>query len=169
VVLGAWLFQPLATAARDLAHGREGETNMSWMLARRFAELGVRPGERIGYVGAGMEADWVRLAGARIVAEVPVVYQRRPGIQQVVDPNIEYATKFFELDEAGREGVYHALRRAGAAIAVTPKIPSGGAAGDWKRVLDPNEAGYPKGGGQVLEQSPAYYRWLEPRTEERAR
>jgi hypothetical protein len=167
--LGVWLFHPLATAATDLKHGREGEANVSWMLARKFMELGVKPGERIGYVGAGMEADWVRLAGARIVAEVPVVYRRHPGIQQVVDPNIEYPTKFFALDEEAREGVYAAFRHAGAAIAVTPTIPAGGKAGDWKAVLDPNGPGYPKGAGQVLEQSPAYYRWLEPRTEGRTR
>jgi hypothetical protein len=161
--IAVWLRPALTMSVRDALAGREGEYNVSWMMAHRFEELGVKAGDRISYVGTGISADWLRIAKVRVVAEVPVRYERLATIVNNVDANEEYSTRFFELDEPSREKVYEAFRTAGAVIAVTNRIPQGGTPGDWTRLLDPDDARYPKTTGQVLEQSPGYYRWLEPR------
>jgi hypothetical protein len=157
-----WLRPAFAMSLRDAAAGREGEYNVSWVMAQRFSKLGIKPGDRIAYIGSGISADWVRLAHARIVAEVPAVWERGTKILNTVEQNEKYQERFFALDEEQREPVYQAFRQAGAVLAVTRQIPAGDRLGAWKPLLDPLEHGYPKAGGQVLEQSPGYYRWLNP-------
>jgi hypothetical protein len=159
-VLLVWLRPAFAMSVKDALAGHEVETNVSWMMAQRFAELGVKPGERVAYIGSTMSADWVRLAQAKIVAEVPIRWDRGTRLMNTVEPNEESTIRFFQLGEDERAKVYQAFQSAGAQIAVTTRIPAGGSAGDWARLLDPNDPRYPKAGGQVLEQSPGYYRWL---------
>jgi hypothetical protein len=161
VAVMAWLRPAIIMTVRDIAARREGEMNVSWMMAHRFAELGLKPGDRVAYVGTGISADWVRLADAKIVAEVPVKWERPASLLYMVDQNEEYPLRFFQLDEAAREKVYRAFESAGAVMAVTGRVPSGGIAGDWQRLLDPKDPRYPTSGGQVMEQSPGYYRWLK--------
>jgi hypothetical protein len=129
-------------------------------MARTLEELGVKRGDRVAYIGPGFEADWARIAGVKIVAEVPVIHERQPTINRIENENAMYVAMFFELSDAERETVYRAFRQSGAVIAVAQNIPNGGRAGDWKRVVDPNNEGYPKSQGQVLLQTPGYYRWL---------
>jgi hypothetical protein len=155
-----WLRPAFAMTAKDAVAGHEHEENVSWMMAERFAELGVKPGERVAYIGSTMSADWVRLAHAKVVAEVPIRWDRGTRLMNTVEPNEESTIRFFQLNEAERAKVYRAFQSAGAQIAVTTRIPAGGNAGDWKRLLDPSDPRYPVAGGQVLEQSPGYYRWL---------
>jgi hypothetical protein len=155
-----WLRPAFAMSVRDAVSGHEGEANVSWMMAQRFGELGVKPGERVAYIGSTISADWVRLAQAKVVAEVPIRWDRGTRLMNTVEPNEESTIRFFQLDETERAKVYQAFQSAGAQIAVTTRIPAGGNASDWTRVLDPNDPRYPKAGGQVLEQSPGYYRWL---------
>ena len=156
-----WLRPAFAMSVKDAVSGHEGEANVSWMMAQRFSELGVKPGERIAYIGSTMSADWVRLAQAKVVAEVPIRWDRGTRLMNTVEPNEESTIRFFQLDKADRAKVYQAFRSAGAQLAVTTRIPAGGKAADWTRVLDPSDPRYPKSGGQVLEQSPGYYRWLD--------
>jgi hypothetical protein len=156
-----WLKPAFLMGARDLAARNEGELNVSWMMAERFRELGVKAGDRVAFVGSGMSADWVRLVGAKVVAEVPVRWDRPARLMNTVEPNEENVARFFQLDDGCRAQVYQAFQSAGAVIAVTNRIPGGGTAGDWTRLLDPEDPRYPRAGGQVLEQSPGYFRWLK--------
>jgi hypothetical protein len=155
-----WLRPALTTSLLDAVMGHESESNVSWEMAEKFAGLGLKQGDKIAFVGSGISADWVRIAGAHTVAEVPVKWIRRSTLLNVVEPDETNSIRFFQLDEKSREKVYDAFRAAGAILAVTSRIPAGGSARDWKPLLDPNEPRYPKSGGQVLEQSPGYYRWL---------
>jgi hypothetical protein len=155
----------IKVAALDLMHGRESEWNVSWMMAKRFSELGIRPGDRIAYVGNGFEADWVRLLGAKIVAEVPAIHDRGPGILQLEETNEKYPETVFDLDENSRERLYEKFREAGAVIAVSRNIPRGARAEGWNRVLDPDSPGYPAGMGQTSLQAPGYYHWLKEKAD----
>ena len=155
-----WLRPALLMSARDLLLGSESEYNVSWMMAQKYAEMGLKPGDRVAYVGSPISADWLRLAKVQAVAEVPVKWERGPKILNTVEANEQEPVRFFRLDEAEREKVYATFRSTGAVIAVTNRIPGGGAAGDWKPVLDPDDPRYPRAAGQMLDQSPGYYRWL---------
>jgi hypothetical protein len=65
--------------------------------ARALAELGLRPGDPVAYVGYGYYAYWARLAGVRIVAEIPSAD----------------AHFFWEADEDGRARIVRTLAAAG--------------------------------------------------------
>jgi hypothetical protein len=155
-----WLFPAWKMGVRDAVAGHESEFNVNWVMAQRYDELGLKPGSRIAYVGSAISADWVRIANAKVVAEVPVKWERGKQLLNIVEGHVEDPSRFFRLDDATRERVYSVFRGAGAVIAVTNQIPSGGRQGDWKRLLDPDDPLYPRTSGQLLEQSPGYYRWL---------
>ncbi len=155
-----WLRPALFMSVRDLLTTTESEYNVSWMMAQKYAEIGLKPGDRVAYVGSAISADWLRLAKVQAVAEVPVKWQRGPKLLNTVEANEDEAVRFFQLDDAQREKVYATFRAAGATIAVTNRIPGPGTAGEWKPVLSPDDARYPRAGGQMLDQAPGYYRWL---------
>jgi hypothetical protein len=155
-----WMRPAWTMGIRDLATMSESEYNAGWEMAHRYEALGLKPGDRIAFIGNGFSADWVRLANAQIIVEVPDRWIRGRRILNNVEEQEEYPTQFFELDEASRAKVYDTFRTAGAIMAVTNRIPRGGTPGDWKPVLDPNEPLYPRSGGQVLDQPPGFYRWL---------
>ena len=160
MAMAVWLRTALSMSIRDAVSRCEGEYNVSWMMAHRLTELGVKPGDRIAFVGTGISADWVRLAKAKVVAEVPASWERGTMLN-IVEENEQNSVRFFQLDETSRDKVYGAFRCAGAVIAVASHVPRDARLDDWRPVLDPTEPGYPRTGGQVLEQSPGYYRWLK--------
>jgi hypothetical protein len=160
IAMAVWLRPALLMSAQDAVNRREGEYNVSWMMAHRLTELGVKPGDRIAFVGTGISADWVRLVKAKVVAEVPASWERGTMLN-IAEENEQNSVRFFQLDETSRDKVYEAFRCAGAVIAVASHVPRDARLGDWRPVLDPTEPGYPRTGGQVLEQSPGYYRWLK--------
>lgn len=155
-----WIRPALKMSIRDAVTRSESEYNVDWEMAHRYEGLGLKPGDRIAYVGSAISADWVRIVKAQVIAEVPVRWVRGRMMLNTVEAHEEYPTQFFKLDEASREKVYDTFRSAGAIMAVTNRIPAGGTAGDWKPLLDPKDARYPRAGGQELHQSPGYYRWL---------
>jgi hypothetical protein len=160
LAMAVWLRQALSMSIQDAVTGREGERNVSWMMAHRFMELGVKPGDRVAFVGTGISADWVRLVKAKVVAEVPASWDRGTMLN-IVEENERNSVRFFQLDEKARDKVYEAFRSAGAVIAVASHVPGDARLDDWRPVLDPAESGQPQTGGQVLEQSPGYYHWLK--------
>jgi hypothetical protein len=50
--------------------------NPHWHIAQELKAFGIQPGERIAYIGLPISAYWARLLGVRIVAEVPLQYDR---------------------------------------------------------------------------------------------
>jgi hypothetical protein len=160
MAMAVWLRDALLMSIRDAVTRREGECNVSWMMAHRLVKLGVKPGDRVAFVGTGISADWVRLVKAKVVAEVPASWDRGTMLN-IVEENEQNSVRFFQLDETSRDKVYDAFLCAGAVIAVTSHVPRDARVDDWRPVLDPTEPGYPRTGGQVLEQSPGYYHWLK--------
>jgi hypothetical protein len=151
---------PTKYVADDLIHRREREWNVNWMLAQRFAALGVKPGDKVGYIDVGMNADWVRVDGVKVVAEVPVRYDRHWGITNFVTLNEDNTRSFFRCGAPARQEVYDAFRSAGAVIAVTSIIPAEADRTGWTRVIDPSDPHYPVTDGQIQDQATTYYHWL---------
>jgi hypothetical protein len=160
MAMAVWLRDALLMSIQDAVTRREGECNVSWMMAHRLVKLGVKPGDPVAFVGTGISADWVRLVKAKVVAEVPASWDRGTMLN-IVEENEQNSVRFFQLDETSRDKVYDAFLCAGAVIAVTSHVPRDARVDDWRPVLDPTEPGYPRTGGQVLEQSPGYYHWLK--------
>jgi hypothetical protein len=157
---------PAIAVAGDVAHGGERDLNFNWMMARRMAEVGLKPGDRIAFIGLAKDADWMRMLGCRTVAEVPIVYESGTGLLNSFVWNQKNIKAFLESDEAGRERVYEAFRKAGAVMVIGVPFPDSETAHGWKRVIGAAEPGIPKHDGQFQEQFPSYYRWLTPRRQE---
>jgi hypothetical protein len=150
----------VSLALGDLVHLRERQANFNSLLAERFRKIGLRPGDKIAYSGISMNADWVRLAGCKIVAEVPITYDREQGWKNFVIANKQYQTAFAELDDKDRETVLDAFRRAGAVIAVVDGLPKGANQTGWTRAIDADEPRLPWKDGQYPDGFETSYRWL---------
>ena len=57
-------------------------------LAREIRSQGLRPGDRIGYIGQPINAYWALLDRVSIVAEVPVKYERRGDLRTGYPPTL---------------------------------------------------------------------------------
>jgi len=158
--VGMRLTQPAKLAANDLLHGHEDEWNQQWMLAQRFRELGLKAGDRVAYIGMGMSADWARIDGVRIVAEVPVIWDRSPGLFRGIRENTNEIDTFWHATPEKRARVYRAFRDAGAIIAVADQLPKGVDTFGWRAVLPPDTPHMAWSDAQVPRQPGTAYRWL---------
>ena len=50
---------------------RERSTNGNWLVAEEMSRLGIRPGDRIASLGSAYNEYFARVAGVKIVAEIP--------------------------------------------------------------------------------------------------
>jgi hypothetical protein len=160
------LAEPARVTARDLLSGHQAERNLSWQLADAFRKVGLNPGDRIAYIGKSMDWDWPRLDGVRIVAEVPVVWTRDPGLMRRVRANRGEINAFWHASPEVQQRVLNAFRAVGAVMVVADFIPKGVSAPGWKRVLRDSELRLPP---EYPEDSIApytVYKWLSPRPTE---
>ena len=154
---------PARFALGDLTSGRERERNLHYVLAKRFAEIGLNPGDKIAYVGVTFNADWTRLDKVKIVGEVPVKYVRRWKLfsSNVSHDDLSQLEQFWKLGAEAQNRILDGFKRAGAKMVVTDGSFSQEAhAHGWKTALSPNEAGLPFSEGQGLSQIGTRYLWL---------
>jgi hypothetical protein len=154
---------PVAVTTRDLIHGGENDWNFNWMLAQKLEAIGLKKGERVAFIGLAKDADWVRILECRTVAEVPIVYETSHGLINSYAWNLGNIGKFLKSDEASREEVYEAFRKAGAVIAIGVPFPDDQTSQGWTRLVDASAPHFPKHDGQFAEQFQSYYRWLVKR------
>ncbi len=133
-----------ATASDVLSH-REHEVSVDDLLAKRLMQLGLRPGDKVAFIGASINAYWAHLASVKVVAEVPLLYGRteRPRNNLLVDDTRQIQA-FWESDPNTRERVLQAFRNAGAVMVVADGYFCHQLASQWPRVLPENQAGIPK-------------------------
>jgi len=144
----ATLVGSLKAAFQDLVHGREQVPNLNYLLAQRLRELGLHPGDKVGYIGAGINAEWARLDGVRVVAEVPLMYSRDERLfdNYPID-DIGQIQAFWKAAPDIRNRVFEAFRRAGAKMIVTDGIFCRDLAAQWPSVFpvadtNPKLSGY---------------------------
>lgn len=143
VLIGARLADPVAIAATDLVNRAETERNVEWLLAERFRDAGVRPGDRIAYLGRAIDADWARMIGARIVVEAPVIWEREELLNRRIFINYREVDAYWNGTPEERERVHEAFRKAGAVIAVADTPPPRAFSEGWRRVLPADTPGLP--------------------------
>jgi hypothetical protein len=163
VYVGSRLIYPFRNALSDLVHRREMIWNTNYLLAQQVLALGLCPGDRVGYVGPAINAEWARLAQVRIVAEVPLMYSRTQRLLNNlhVDDASEIE-RFFQLNEAEREPVLQAMRAVGAKMVVTDGYFSRKLATHWQRILPRDQPHMPVLDEDTYTQQNSRYLWLVP-------
>jgi hypothetical protein len=125
----------------DIVTGRETLPNAEWYIAREMQDLGLRPGDRIAYVGLPVAAYWARLAGVRIVAEVPFSFEPKRNLsheQRIASSEVD---AFWHADQAQQRCVLDAFARAGSAYVVADMVPSWAGTAGWHKLRAAKEVG----------------------------
>jgi hypothetical protein len=116
-LLGANVLFDAGNVAAALRRGEGPAAHPDWRVARLLREQGLRDGDAVGFVGFTFDAYWARLAGLRLVAEVPQ----------------NEAPRFWAARESVRTAAMDAFRRAGSRVVVA-RLQGGGAAAGWHDV-----------------------------------
>ena len=154
---------PAKLVIQDIAAGRERERNLHYVLADRFSEIGLHPGDKIAYLGVTFNADWTRLDNVKIVGEVPVIYVRhwKAFSSNVSHDDLSQLAEFWNADSRTRDKIFEAFKRAGAKMIVTDGTFSEKADSlGFHAVLSPSESRLPFSEGQGLSQIRTRYLWL---------
>jgi 4-amino-4-deoxy-L-arabinose transferase-like glycosyltransferase len=99
----------------DLAAVIAGQENVNWQVAEGLRKLRAQPGDRVAGLSRVAEAHWARLAGVKIVAEIPLG-----------EENI-----FWAETPAEKQKVFQALASTGARFVVTKNPPACAQADGW--------------------------------------
>jgi 4-amino-4-deoxy-L-arabinose transferase-like glycosyltransferase len=121
VVFTAFLSTILWESQEDLARLRsrsKGSNATDVRTAIKLGELGIRPGDKIAFIGNTFRAHWARLARVRIIAEI----------------TRKDAPTYWAADEAVRAGAMEAFAAAGARAVVTDSLPPGVSAAGWEKI-----------------------------------
>jgi hypothetical protein len=97
--------------------------NPQWEIAGRAERTGMRPGERVGYIGLAISADWLRLKQHRVVGEITVIYDRDVWPARRVTLNQSEIAKFWRADKVSQEAIFEEFRRAGARWVAADYVP----------------------------------------------
>lgn len=98
--------------------GPVGASGLPSEIGEGLRELGIGPGDRIGFVGYAFGAYFARLGRIRIVAQI----------------HAKDAEGFWSADPSRRRAVLAAFARAGAKAVVTDRVPTAGPPRGWVRV-----------------------------------
>jgi hypothetical protein len=118
----------------DATHGAERFGNPAWAISQGMAAAGLRPGDRIGYIGCGINAYRARLSRVKIVADVNYVYDVNDDLPVTLRENTREIEKFWVADSHTQRAVLDAFAKAGARYAVADHIPARANLDGWVRV-----------------------------------
>ena len=164
VFLGSRMWHPVLNTMDDLFHLRESEQNVNAMIAERMKEAGLHPGSRIAWIGESINSDWARLDGAKIVAEVPVRYDRQEELLfRWVVANRAEIKAFWYAPQPVKARVFDLFRKEGVTFVMIDKIPDGVDRTGWHQVLPKGTPHLPWSGAQVESFEGIAYMRLSPR------
>jgi 4-amino-4-deoxy-L-arabinose transferase-like glycosyltransferase len=103
------------SATSDVVAIGAGQENVNWQVAEGLRELGSQPGDKVAGLSRVAEAHWARLAGVKIVAEIPLG-----------DENT-----FWLASPAEKQRVFQILAGTGAKFVVTKDPPVCAAEEGW--------------------------------------
>lgn len=157
------LESPARMAIRDLTHLHETDWSVNWMLKDGMVKLGLKPTDKVAWIGQAIDAEWARLAGVKIVAEVPVIYERDNTLFRRVDYGIRKQLKeFWDATPEQKAQVFQAFRDAGATVVVTEKLPANADMSEWTRVIPPDAPHLTDGVGQSTFYRKLLFRRIAP-------
>jgi hypothetical protein len=94
-------------AVSDLAATLTKQENVDWQVAKGLRAIGLQPGDHVSCLSLGVQLHWARLAGIKIVSEIPLG-----------DGNI-----FWTEDPEARRRVLEVFASTGAKVVVTTNPP----------------------------------------------
>lgn len=109
-----------ASTAADLISREYGSPHPQYEIAKALQARGLRDGERVGTIGPAFSSYWARLAGARIVAEVP------SGDED----------EFWDATPEARRTVLDLFRGVGVKVLVATSVPRTEIARGWRPLAD---------------------------------
>ena len=147
LVLALWLVPSAYSAVRLLPRLLRGQDPSGEVFQSRIAEnlrhIGVRPGDRLGFIGEGFRFHWARMLGARVVAEIRQVQapHREVGYADASEVKAAAAGSsdvdvFWGTDAAIRRRALAAFRSVGVSAVVSDRMPSDALAEGWTRIPD---------------------------------
>jgi len=104
--------------ARDWGKWRDGSDHLHWQIADDLHRSGIRRGDKVASIGWTFSAYWARLAGVRIVAEIP----------------LEGAGRFWEASDSVQAEAIKALTDTGAKVIVAQKVGGRTPVTAWRRI-----------------------------------
>ena len=148
--LASNLRHPVRRTVDDVIHWRESEPSVNAMIAEHMKEVGLRPGDRIAWIGEAINGEWVRLDGARIVAEIPVRYDHQEDLLFRWNITNQRDIKaFWNAPPAEKARIFDLFRKEGVRFVMVDRIPEEFQKDGWRRVLPEGTPGLPWSGAQV--------------------
>ena len=148
-------------ATGDLVRRQERFQNVQALIAARLEKAGLRAGDKVAYIGPSVDADWARLAGVKIVAEIPLSYQRnRRLLNNTLIDKADDIKKFWTDPGPGRAAVIDAFRHAGAKMIITDGYFDREFVNSWTRVLPVRSEHYRDDDAVAQSQVNTRYVWL---------
>jgi len=96
------------------------QENVDWQVSQSLRNFGLKPGDRVAVIAANGEAHWARLAGVKIVTELPLGQEGN----------------FWEGDAALQDRVFAAFATTGSRVVVVKGPPLGSIKNGWFRLGD---------------------------------
>jgi hypothetical protein len=109
----------LLSVANQFA-GKGSRVHSQWQVAKGLENLGIRPGDKVAFIGDSLYEYWARLARVRIVADIP---GRNVAI-------------FWNMDDMVRSRAIEAVAKTGAKFIVTKKIGIYPSIKSWQRIAN---------------------------------
>ena len=101
-------------------------------LAEAMKRQGLKPGDRVGFIGDTLDATWLALNEAQIVAMVPArVYHSDTGLGRPIEESFVKTDRFWQSGVKKQEAVLAAFREAGAQWALADEVPPGADVSEW--------------------------------------
>ena len=91
-------------------------------------------GEKVGYIGLAISADWLRLRNHRVIGEVTVRYDRDISPAQRVVLNQAQIEKFWQSEQSSKEALLTSFRDAGARWVAADYVPPWANTSGWCRI-----------------------------------
>ena len=114
-------------AVSDVLAIRSSHENVDWRVAQALHEAGLRPGDSVAGLSRVAESHWARLAGVKIVAEIPL------GDEDV----------FWESSPEAKQRVFRMLAGTGAKMVVTKYAPPSAVNEGWIALGNTSFYAYP--------------------------
>jgi hypothetical protein len=102
-------------AVSDLLAARSIHTNPDWEVAQGLWNMGLKPGDSVAGLSRVAESQWARVAGVKIVAEIPLG-----------DENI-----FWSASRERKEEIFRVLAGTGAKMVITKNPPPNARNESW--------------------------------------
>jgi hypothetical protein len=132
--LGPLIFYGFFVLLQEAVNRKEITVNENAMVAAEMSTLGISAGDKIAYIGLAIRADWVRVLGARVIAETTVKYEKQDDIAMTLRLNPVEIEKFWRLDPSQQNRVLQAFSKAGAKFVVADIVPPWASTAGWRRL-----------------------------------